>query len=152
MENAEELLDLNIALDDVDTSMPRLESGSYHLGIKDAKIETSKQGQGKRNLHVTFVTKQEANSTAGDALKPGFQVHRYYPLQQSDKENAPDFRRDISILIDAAYKTEASTRPALNRETIAGMVGRDLVASIKVKDDEQYGQVNEVGMLKAIDA
>jgi len=144
-------LDLNIELKDVDTSMPRLESNTYLLGIKEVKIEPSKQGEGKRNLLVVFATKEEANSTAGGTISPGFQLRKYYPLQQSPKENAPDFRRDISILIDAAFAVTAESRPDLTSDTLSGLVGREVVASVKVKQDDTYGEVNEIGMLKAVE-
>lgn len=145
-----EPLNLNIGLGDVDTSMPRLASGKHLMGIKKAEVGPNKAGTG-HNLLVSFATKEPAESTAGDVLNPGFQVRKYYPLQQSDKENAPDFRRDIAVLIDAAYNVDdANNRPTLSQETIAGLVGREVVVTVKVTQSDEYGEQNEVGMISAV--
>ena len=105
------------------------------------------------NMLVKFKLAQDGQSTDGAPIKSGYPLRKYYPLQQSENENAPDFRRDIAILFDAAFKVgeDKSQRPDVNMETIASLSGREVIASVKVEDDETYGQTNAVGLLKAVD-
>lgn len=144
-------LSFDIEMTEVDTSMPRLPKGEYLFGIKSGEIKENKEQTG-HNLLVIFELRNAATGLNGEPISAGYQIRRYYPLQQSQKENAPDFRRDIAVLLDAAYKVkDAKDRPKLNNETIAGLAQRNVVLSIKVKDDPAYGLVNEIGSVKSVD-
>lgn len=141
-------LDLNIDLNGVDTSAPCLVAGEYAFHIGDIKVEPKKDEPTKRNLVVKFVLAQPANSSAGHSISPGFPISKYYPLQQSENPKAPDFKRDLSILLDAVFATNESTRPKLNGETLAEMLGRTVVAVVSVTNSEAYGAQNNIVRIK----
>lgn len=143
-------LNLNIALGGVDTSMPRLVSGNYEVVIDDFEVVDSKKDASKKNLLVKFKTTSDGESTQGGVVRAGYQLRKYYPLQQSENENAPDFRRDLAVLIDAGYGTDETNRPDLSEDTIIGLRGKRVLMSVKVSKDDAYGETNEVGMLKHI--
>jgi len=144
------MLNLNVQLADVDTSMPRLASGDQAIRIDSLEVVESKKTPGNFNLMTIFSTTEPAASTRGDVINPGYKLRRYYPLQQSETEGAPDFKRDLAVLIDAAMGTNQSDRPELNDETARLLIGRVVSARIKVSEDEVYGESNDIGMLKYI--
>lgn len=144
-------LDLNIDLDGVKTGMPRLQAGDYLCAVKTAEILANKAGTG-HNLLVVFKTLEEAVSQDGDSLGAGMEVRKYYPLQQSANENAPDFRRDLAVLYDAAFKIEdENDRPPINKETIASLVQEEVLVKVSFEHDDQYGAQNTVRRVLAVD-
>lgn len=143
-------LDLNIELKGIDTSMPRLEAGEYLCSIKEVKMEENKAKTG-HNMVVQFATMEDAQSTTGDTLAPGWTLSKYYPLQQSENEKAPDFRRDICRLVDAAFKIEDdSDRPDLNEETLLQLVGQEVVVKVALRESDEYGIQNEIKSIRAV--
>jgi hypothetical protein len=144
-------LSFEINMTEVNTDMPRLPKGEYLFGIKEATVAPNKEQTG-HNLMVIFELRQPATSHTGDPINAGYPVRKYYPLQQSQKENAPDFRRDIAILLDAAYGVKnPADRPKLNTETIAGLAQRNVVLVLNLKDDENYGLQNEIRSVKPVE-
>lgn len=146
------LPNLNLDLKNTDISSPRLAAGKYDLEISSVDCQPSKRDESNYNLLVEFKTTDEAPDNKGGTLQPGYTLRRYFPLQQSPNPKAPDFKVDITKLLMAAYNVEQSECPDFNDETVSGLVGRRLTASVKLKDDEQYGPSNEVGGFKAIAA
>lgn len=143
-------LDLNIELAGIDTSMPRLKPGNYLASIKEVKIEQNKAGTGQ-NMLVVFSTMEEAPSLTDDIIPAGWTLSKYYPLQQSENEKAPDFRRDICRLIDAAFNiTDDSERPALTGQTLAQLVGQEVALKVRTRESEEYGIQNEISGVTAI--
>lgn len=143
-------LDLNIDIKNVDTSMPRLLAGQYLCKITEASVAANKAGTG-HNLMVIFSTLEEGESNQGKVLAPGQQFRKYYPLQQSENENAPDFRRDLTTLFDAAFKvSDPADRPAITVDNIAALNGEEVVVSVNLKEDPEYGLQNEVRGVKAV--
>ena len=135
----------NIDLSNVDTEMPVLCDGTYNFEIKEFEVAENKKKTG-HNLCVKF-----ALTTPGDSVKarergesndisPGFQVRKYYPLQQSDNENAPDFRRDLAVLQEAALGAKGE----LNNETLEQLRGKQVAIKVKVTDSDVYGLGNDV--------
>lgn len=148
-------LDLNINLSEVDTSMPRLALGDYILRVKEAKVAESSNTPGNNNLVVVFETTEEATGLNGETISPGFQLTNWYPLQQSEKENAPDYRKNIAILLDAVFKVkDPEDRPALTNDLLPQFIGEEVVAKVKLRgsEDDQYGIQNQIGRLTALDA
>lgn len=141
-------LDLNTDLSGVSTDMPRLADGDYPCGIKSTEIAENKAGTG-HNMCVIFKTTEEGFDQNGEPLNAGMEVRKYYPLQQSENPNAPDFRRDICVLIDAALGTDQNTRPALTEELIASLVGEEVTVGVKLRESEEYGLQNEVKYVRA---
>lgn len=144
------MLNLNVQLGGVDTSLPKLASGNYPLRLAGVEQVESKKAAGNYNLKATFETTQPGESTKGDIINPGFKVFKYYPLQQSETEGAPDFRRDLCVLVDACLGTDKSNRPDLTGELLTSLIGREVLATVKVENDPQYGETNSIGFLKHI--
>ncbi len=147
----EEPLQLDIPTQEVDTAMPRLIDGDYPCRVDKQEIVPSKQGEGKHNLLVIFKTTVPAESQKGDSVNAGYPVRKYYPLQQSENPDAPDFRRDLCLLLDAAYNVEdPANRPNITNDTLAGLMGKEVLVKVKLVDDEEYGWSNEVRGVNAI--
>lgn len=147
-------LDFSIDTEDVSTKMPLLPKSEYLLSVKEAQAVQGKDfnpAEPKYNLMVIFTLAEPATSTTGDTVNPGYQLRRYYPLQQSPKEGAPDFRRDIVALIDAAFKIkEPSDRPKITPDTFHRMIGQQVIGVVKITESEQYGEQNELSSVKAL--
>jgi hypothetical protein len=141
------MLDLNIDLTDVSTTMPVLSSGLYNMVISDMEVQENKKKTGN-NLVVTFKTTTAETSVQAmekgeaDDLKPGYPVKKWYPLQQSDNENAPDFRRDLAALQEAAV----GSKGLFDMDQIRG---KAVAVKIGVSDSEQYGLSNDVNRVTA---
>lgn len=138
------ILDANIDLAGVDTSMPRLEKGKYAAIIEDVSVEPSKKNPANQNLLVKFKTTEDGVSTRGEKINAGYPLRRYLPLQQSDNPNAQDFRKALAQLVDAAFGTSQADRPALNSETLQSLKGKELELTVSIQEDEQYGESNDV--------
>ena len=146
-----EPLNLNVDLSKTDTSMPRLRQGNYACRIEEATIVPKKDDPSKHNLLVIFATIEEGVDQIGNKLEAGVQLRNYYPLQQSDNENAPDFLRGIAALFDAAFKCASpEDRPPLTNETIAALASQEVICSVKLEDDAQYGLSNRVNFVRAL--
>lgn len=130
--------------------MPVLQSGEVSAIIKEAKVEPNKDKTG-RNLVVKFGTTSEGVSTTGEPVNPGFPLTRYYALQQSPNPKAPDFKRDICKLIDACYDCDIDTRPPLNGDTVAGLVGKEVLLKVSVRDASgEYDESNDIRDVKPL--
>ena len=141
------MLNLNIDLSNVDTTMPVLSSGLYNLTIKNFEVAENKKKTGQ-NLVATFATTTQETSVQamekgemGD-LKPGFTIRKWYPLQQSDNPDAPDFTRDLAILQEAALGVKKNLD--LNE-----LLDKLVAAKVKVSDSEEYGLGNDIGRISA---
>lgn len=140
-------------LNAVDTSMPVLTEGLYELEVDDVSVKENKAGTG-RNLVVRFKTTQPATSVQGAErgeehdINPGFPVSCYWPLQQSDNPDAPDFLQRHAEFQDAVLGTEKGNRPQYNPFAYKGS---KVIARIKVTKDETYGLGNDVKRLIHID-
>jgi hypothetical protein len=152
-------LNFNLEMNDVETEYPTILPGSYILKIKEAEILPNKDETG-HNLRVRFATTAPATSLKGqeqntvDDVPPGFVMTRYLSLQGSKKNPDYDFRKGIAELLDAAFKCEKGARPDFNPETVAALVGKELVATVKVRtqsEGEYAGQVsNDVARVRAL--
>ena len=144
-------LDANIELAGVDTSMPVLETNeNLPVVIKDVDVASNKDKTG-RNLVVKFATLNEERSTKGDPVNAGYPLTKYFPLQQSKNDKAPDFRRDICKLIDACFGTTQEDRPSLNSETIEALKGKELLVSVKIREaTDEFDAQNEIRSFKPL--
>lgn len=140
-------LGLGIDLSGVDTSRPALPEGMYVLEVKDVKREQNKAQTGF-NLVVAFATTSDSPDVTGEKnIAAGFQVRKYYPLQQSDNAKAPDFKADLARLQDAVEGTEQGNRPPFNP---FNYVGRQVMAKLKVETTDEYGTQNNIAKLEPI--
>lgn len=140
-------LDLNVDIRDVETTMPRLQTGQYRFKIGELEVNENKAKTG-RNLTVQFILDENALTTKGKPANPGLLVFRHYPLQQSTNPKAPDFRRDLVALIDAALNiTDPNQRPTLS-EGINSLQGRTVIGHVIVEDDPKYGETNSINKVE----
>lgn len=147
IENNSELDALGLGLDlaGVDTSRPTLPENLYVLNISNVEVKENKQQTGQ-NLVVTFETTSETMDSRGQQLlQPGYKITKYYPLQQSDKPTAPDYRADLARLQDAVEGTTKDNRPPFNPFQYVGM---SVVAKVKIRKDDEYGEQNEISKLE----
>ena len=142
-------LGLGLNLGDVNTSRPCLPEGIHALNIKSVEVKANKAETG-RNLVVVFETVNESvDSTGEKTISPGFPITRYYALQQSDNEKAPDYRADLARLQDAVEGTKQGERPPFNPYNY---VGKLVLARIKIKHSDEYGDGNEIARLEQMTA
>lgn len=138
------MLDINVNLREVDTSMPVLEKGKYGAVIKDCEVLENKEKTG-HNLKVSFATIEPGTSTKGEPVNPGFPLSRFFPLQQSSNPKAPPFLRDICKLIDAALGTDDTTRPENLNSALEDIKGRELTLVLTVREaTDEYDATNDV--------
>ena len=142
-------LDLNIDLTGTDTAMPCLSDGLYNMTIKSLDKVENKAKTGF-NLVAVFVTTTPATSVnaigRGDSndISAGFPVRKWYPLQQSENPNAPDFKRDLAVLQEACLG-------ATGKFDVNQLVGKTVSVKVKARESDDYGWGNEVGRVgKAI--
>jgi len=149
--NGGDPLGLGLDLSQVDTSRPVLPEALYVLNIKDVKVQPSKKDADKKNLVVTFETTAEAMDVTGTKqINAGYIVTKYYPLQQSDNDKAPDFKRDLAFLQDAVEGTKQGERPPFNP---FNYVGQRVMAKLKVRaDDGEFGAQNDIAKLETLTA
>jgi hypothetical protein len=144
-------LGLNINLQEVDTSRPVLLAGEYIFEIDEMSVVDKKDDPSKKNLMAVLKLVSDGEDLDGKPIKPGYQLRKYMPLQQSDKENAPDFRRDLVIFTCHAFGIDASQKNAHNRPTSVPPLnefhGRRLKLVLTVKDDDT-GKSNEIKAIK----
>lgn len=142
-------LDLNVNLSEVKTGRPVLPKAQYRMIISETEIAENSKGTGY-NLRVQFATVNPETDEEGTLINPGFPVFRYYPLQQSDNPKAPDFRVDIKRLLNAAFGCDDDSCPEFNEATVADLKGQEVLVSLKVRDDEEYGRSNDVSRVEAV--
>lgn len=149
----EDPLGLGGDLNEVDTSMPTLVEGLYELVVDKVEPKPNKAGDG-RNLVVTFKTTAPATSVQAqekgeeDDIKAGFPITCWWPLQQSDNPDAPDFKERHAQFQDAVLGTEKGNRPPYNP---FAYVGARIIARLKVTKDDEYGLGNDVRRMTYID-
>lgn len=141
-------LGLNIDLQGVSTSMPVLPAGKQPMHIASVEVKQGKEDPNKRNLLVVFATAEDVQLADGSVIGAGFKLSKYYPLQQSDNPKAPDFKRDLAVLVDAALGTDETSRPSLGA-ALNDLTGRTVIASLAIENDPVYGSQNRVGRLSS---
>jgi hypothetical protein len=143
-ENADPL-GLGLDLGNVDTSRPVLPEQLHVLEIGSVEVKPNKAENG-RNLVVVFKTVNESPDASGQQMiQPGYQITKYYPLQQSANEKAPDYKRDLAKLQDAVEGTTMGSRPLFQP---FNYVGKLVIAKLKIRKDEEYGDSNEISKLE----
>ncbi len=144
-------LGLGLDLSTVDTSRPVLPESLYVLEVGNVEVANKKDDDTKRNLVITFKTTVDSPDATGERIiSAGFQITKYYPLQQSDKEKAPDYRRDLAVLQDAMEGTKQGERPPFNP---FNYIGRQVLAKVKIKPaTDDFGAGNEIAKLQPVTA
>jgi hypothetical protein len=142
-------LGLGMDLSTVDVSRPCLPEQMHVLSIDSVEVKPNKKETG-RNLVVVFKTVNDSPDVTGaKIISAGYPITKYYPLQQSDNEKAPDFKADLARLQDAVEGTKQGERPPFQP---FNYVGKLVMARIRIKKDEEYGDSNEIAKLEAVTA
>ena len=142
-------LDLNLDLNDTDTSFPVLPAGTYRVSVKAVEQVASKKVVGGFNLKVTFATVNTETTVGGvkagltDDQAPGLTFNRWYPLQPSDNANF-DFKQGLAELQDATQGTTQGNRPPFNP---AAIIGTEVNARLKLRVSDEFGTQNDIGSL-----
>lgn len=144
-ENVTDALGLGLDLSTVDTSRPVLPEGMYALVVDKVEVAPNKAGNGNNLLMVWKTLEDSPDSTGDKVINAGFPLRKYYPLQQSENEKAPDFKQDLARLQDAMEGTTQGNRPAFNPYNYQG---RRVIAKLKIKVDDVYGAQNEIVKLE----
>ena len=141
-------LNINIPLAGVETSMPVLPQANYDMQIPKAQVEPNKDKTGF-NLVVSFATTQPATSLDGREVKPGFPCTGYFPLQAKEDAKDPEFfRTKLSELLDAAFHTDKTSRPALTNESIGQLIGKIVRVTLRVENKPDGTPGNSIGRLQ----
>jgi len=125
---------------EVETARPLVAPGKYPGKVKEFSIEPNSKQTG-RNLVVRFEFTQDVPSckivdgkvgpkSITNDLKAGFTVTKWYPMQQSDNEKAPDYKEDLVRLQDAALHTKKGSRPRYNPSEF---VGKDVLIGVSIQ-------------------
>lgn len=142
-------LGLGLNLNNVDTSRPCLPEQLHVLAIDSVEVKANKAETGK-NLVVVFKTVNDSPDVTGaKMISAGYPITKYYPLQQSDNPKAPDFQRDLALLQDAVEGTKAGSRPDFHP---FNYVGKMVMAKLRVRKDEEFGDSNEIAKLEVLTA
>lgn len=138
-------LGLGLDLSGVDTSRPVLPEQMHVLSLAKVDVTDNKAGTGK-NLVVVFNTVNDSPDVTGaKIISAGYPITKYYPLQQSENPKAPDFKADLARLQDAVEGSKQGERGPFNP---FNYVGKLVMAKLKVKKDEEFGDSNEIVKLE----
>jgi hypothetical protein len=125
-----------------------LPEGICVLEIGKVGREASKKTAGNFNLVVQFKTTSDSPDVTGEkVISAGFPITKYYPLQQSSNDKAPDFRADLARLQDAVEGTEQGNRPPFNPFNYTGKL---VMGKLKVVTSDEYGTQNEIAKLEFV--
>ena len=148
-QNYSDPLGLGLDLGSVDVSRPCLPEQLHVLAIDTVEVKDNKKQTGK-NLVVVFKTVNDSpDYTGARIISAGYPITKYYPLQQSDNEKAPDFKADLARLQDAVEGTKQGNRPPFNPYNYVGKLVMD---KLKVRKDEEFGDSNEISKLEVVTA
>jgi hypothetical protein len=144
-------LQVNVALQGVDTTIPLLPEGDYRFQVVESTVDPNKDRSGLNwNLKLALV--DPATSTDGREIKPNFPVFAVYALQAaSESKDVEAFKRNLGQAVDAIFNTSKDNRPNFDRELVNSCVGKTVVATVVLNEWPQgSGQFNnKVRRLKA---
>jgi hypothetical protein len=150
-----QLPELNIDIAGIDTTRPLYSDRTDVPCVIDSVDVVENKAKNGYNMVVVFAsTEAIPASVEGKTVPTGNKLTKYYPLQASEKQEAADmgdkFKEDIALLFDAAFQTDKETRPNLTEETLQALFGKEVLITARFRDDETYGQSNEVGRVKSL--
>ena len=144
---------LDVNVNDIDISYPRLKPGPHNLKIADAKIEKAKSSD-NQNLVVSFETVDTATSTEGNTLNPGHKLTHYIGISPLPERPSPDgsstyrARTNLEIAKDISAICQAAKITATPREVIANpaiLNGNIVVAKVAIQDEKDgFPESNKV--------
>ncbi len=136
---------LNLKLNDTDLTRDVLPKGDYVFVVSDAEFSESKKTPGNWNLHLTLKLASDETSQRGKFISKGYQVQTWMPLQQSENEKAPDFKVGLVKCLMAVFGvTEVAEVPDLTEELLPEFKNREVIVSLNMEDNEEFGASNSV--------
>lgn len=132
-DGAEEILDLDIPLEGVDTDYPSLSVGKHPVEIVGQAIKPGKKNPTDKYWTLTLKTLADTENTKGAPLPAGFQT--FYRLGLQEREGF-DFRRPLAKLVEAAFGQKLN----FNKDTRDAIVGKHIVVVVKKSKDPEYGE------------
>ena len=144
----EDPLNINVAVGDVDTSIPLLPEADYLCVVQSSSIDPNKEKVG-HNWNMKLGTVDGATDINGREVRPGFPLFvNNIALQPRDGSTDPSaFRRGIASAIDAIFGTTKGNRPDFNRGLVDQAVGKTVIAHVVI-DEYQGNSMNKVKRLK----
>lgn len=151
---------LSLRLNEVDTSMPLLTDGDYHLIIDSAELADAKSAPGAQNLKVVFATTRDESTQNGSTISAGYKLTRFYPIPSEvrDADKNDMFMKGLTLLALAAagLPNNASGKEALppfDLDFISAMAGKTVLAKIKTskpKEGDEYGPKSEIASVRCL--
>lgn len=140
-------LEVDIPLQDVETSIALLPEGDYDLQVVESAVVPNKDNTG-RNWKLKLTTINPATAVDGRNVNPNFPLFHTMALQAKDGSSDPEaFKRGLSESIDAMFGTTKADRPALTGRLIGEAVGKIVKAHVVI-DEYQGNKNNKIKRLK----
>lgn len=143
-------LDIDIA--NIDTSIALIPDRTQLPAVIEAIEPLENKAKKGFNLKVTFKTLEPSpeSTVPGKSVPAGRAFDVYFPLQPSDealkKGDERGYLERIVKVIDAALGTSQGNRPSLS-EALSLMHGRNVLATIRIEKDEEYGDKNRISAI-----
>jgi hypothetical protein len=141
----EEILDLEIDLEDVDTSTPALAPGVVEMVIIKGEVTKGTKNPLEKYLALSLKSISEEQGTKGETLPAGQMMFYRLPLQTHEKA-FEDFKKGLARLSLAAFGEQLK----FNSEFIQGLKGKHVMATIKASKNTDFGEC-EIKGLKAVE-
>ncbi len=154
----EDPLNIEIQLQDVDTSFPLLPEADYPLVVVESKVETNYDKNGVQ-WSLVYGLDTPAESVSGKPLATGTKVYPDWPLQlqpRADGKGGAEWsgsaaERSLCATVDAIFGSSKENRPGFNRELVDGAVGRHVIGHVIIDMDKNGVQRNKVTRLKRVE-
>lgn len=150
-ENIIDPLNINIAVGNIDTTLPVLPEQDLILQVAESTVAPNKDQTG-RNWVLKFATTTPLTATDGRPVAPNYPIFQQIALQaKADSTDPEAFKRQIAQTIDALFGTDKTNRPDLSMTVIQDAVGKQVNAHVK---PEEYQEVwsTKIKRIKALNA
>lgn len=145
-------LQVNVALQGVDTSLPLLPEADYKVQVTESTIDPNKDTTGL-NWNLKLVTTEPCTAVDGRDVKVNFPVFAVYALQPAkDSKDVDAFRRNLGAAVDAIFGSNKDNRPEFSHALAQQAVGKLVVAQVILNEYPQGSQQfnNKVRRLKPV--
>lgn len=123
-------LNIEIALTDVETTLPVLPDGDYRFQVVESVIEANKDQNGY-NWKLKLGLVEPTTAVDGRPVSPNFPVFHTCALQaREDSTDKEAFKRSLGETIDAIFQSDKATRPNFNSKLVQEAIGRTVKAQV----------------------
>ena len=124
----------NIDLTTVETGIPILPPGLYEVKIESMEVKPTKAGD-TNMLNIKYSLEQIATATNGEQVSPGFPIFDRIWLGTTEKYSPA---RALASIMDCFLGARTTK---FNTEDFIGKSGN---VRLKIRNDETYGESNEI--------